>query len=97
MQDSSPSVYQGTWLKPQGNPIENLNRHKHMTSGAQRSQLDFLKSMNQQNLEKQEFSSELAARIESFELAHKMQSAAPEAMDLNQEPPAYSRLIWSWE
>ena len=81
-----PSVYQGTWLKPKGNPIENLDRHKHMTAGAQRSQLDFLKSMNQNNLEKAEFSSELAARIESFELAHKMQTAAPEALDLNNEP-----------
>lgn len=81
-----PGVYQGTHLKPQGAPIDNLSRSEQMTPEAQRSQLDLLKQLNQNYLEQQPHESELAARIESFELAYRMQTAAPEAIDLSQEP-----------
>jgi hypothetical protein len=81
-----PGVYQGTHLKPQGAPIDNLSRDGQMTAEAQRSQLDLLKQLNQNYLEQQPHESELAARIESFELAYRMQTAAPEALDLASEP-----------
>jgi hypothetical protein len=81
-----PGVYQGTHLKPQGAPIDNLSRTEQMTPEAQRSQLDLLKQLNQNYLDQQPHESELAARIESFELAYRMQTAAPEALDLASEP-----------
>lgn len=85
-----PSVYQGTWLKPGGVPIDNLDRLPEMTSGRQAEQLVLLRALNEQHRASQADRSELAARIESFELAYRMQSSAPEALDLSQEP-AYLR------
>jgi Protein of unknown function (DUF1501) len=81
-----PSVYQGTWLKPTGDPIDNLHPPKEMSEAQQRRQLDLLKRLNQRHLHDHDAELELAARIESFELAYRMQSAAPEAMDVDAEP-----------
>ncbi|QDT80308.1 hypothetical protein Mal35_37790 [Gimesia maris] len=82
-----PSVYQGTYLRPTGEPIDNLQPPAVLTEkGRQRSQLDLLKSLNRQHLQQNDSDQELAARIESFELAYRMQSAAPEALDIGQEP-----------
>jgi hypothetical protein len=87
-----PSVFQGTWLKPQGDPIDNMYRSKELTEGDQRSQLDLLKQLNQRHLEQRASELELAARIESFELAYRMQSAAPEAIDVEREPEHIRKL-----
>ncbi len=82
-----PSVFQGTYLRPTGQPIDNLQPPSVLTEkGRQRSQLDLLKSLNRKHLEQNQGDQELAARIESFELAYRMQSAAPEALDISQEP-----------
>ena len=81
-----PSVYQGTWLRPKGDPIDNLNRAAGMNAEAQRAQLDLLRSLNQQHLAQAGSQGELGARIESFELAYRMQSAAPEAFGIEREP-----------
>ncbi len=80
-----PSVYQGTWLKPQGDPIDNLNRPKDQSPEQQRAALDLLSKLNKLKLATSPHEAELAARIESFELAYRMQSSAPEALDINQE------------
>ena len=87
-----PSVYQGTALKPQGDPIENLHRAAEMTDGAQRSQLDLLGKLNRRHLERHPAETELAARIESFELAYRMQMAAPDALDLAKESQETQKL-----
>jgi hypothetical protein len=87
-----PSVYQGTWLKPDGDPIDNLYRPKEMTDPQQRAQLDLLAKLNRRRLEKSPQEMELAARIESFELAYRMQIAAPEAIDIQQEPEHIHKL-----
>lgn len=81
-----PGVYQGTHLRPTGEPIDNLVRPASMSDSAQRSELDLLNQLNR--LHQQQFAaeSEMAARIESFELAWRMQTAAPEALDLASEP-----------
>jgi hypothetical protein len=79
-----PSVYQGTWFKPQGDPIENLHRPQRMSAQQQRRQLDLIANLGKQHLANR-VDAELAARIESFELAYRMQSAAPEALDLSSE------------
>lgn len=81
-----PSVYQGTWLKPKGDPIENLNRPRHMNAVQQQRQLDLMAQLNQQHLDKLAGDQELEARIKSFELAYRMQNAAPEAFDVDGEP-----------
>ena len=87
-----PSVFQGTWLKPQGDPIDNMYRSKELTEADQRSQLDLLKQLNQRHFEQHASELELAARIESFELAYRMQSAAPEAIDVEREPEHIRKL-----
>jgi hypothetical protein len=79
-----PSLYQGTWFKPQGDPIENLHRPQRMSAQQQRRQLDLIANLGKQHLANR-VDAELTARIESFELAYRMQSAAPEALDLSSE------------
>ena len=87
-----PSVYQGTWLRPQGEPIDNLKRLSNLTDERQRAQLDLLAKLNHASLGGSAVESELAARIESFELAYRMQTAAPEAFDVSKEPEHVKKL-----
>ena len=81
-----PGVYQGTHLRPTGDPIDNLHRPEQLTEAAQRNQLDFLKQLNERHHEHLAAETELTARIESFELAYRMQTAAPVTLDLAREP-----------
>ena len=83
-----PGIYQGTWLRPQGEPIDNLKRAAALTDERQRAQLDLLARLNRRGLESSAADHELAARIESFELAYRMQTAAPEAFDVRRESDA---------
>src|SRR5207253_1409032 len=78
--------------KPQGAPIDNLFRPQGMTDAQQRNQLDLLNRLNRRQVEQSPTDSELAARIESFELAYRMQMAAPEALDYNSETAQTKRL-----
>jgi hypothetical protein len=87
-----PGVYQGTALAAQGAPIANLDRRKDMTDGQQRAALDLLAKLNRTHLRQHDSDPELAARIESFELAYRMQMAAPEALDFEKEPNAVKTL-----
>lgn len=87
-----PSVYQGTWLRPQGEPIDNLRRLPGLNDERQRAQLDLLARLNRRGLAESPVESELAARIESFELAYRMQTAAPEAFGTGNEPESIQRL-----
>jgi Protein of unknown function (DUF1501) len=80
-----PSIYQGTALKPQGDPIDDMKRSPEMTDESQRHQLDLLAKLNKRQMEQNPFEVDLGARIESFELAYRMQMAAPEALDVNRE------------
>lgn len=79
-----PGVYQGTHLRPQGPPIENLVRPTGVTEEAQRRQLHLIKQLNADR--ERAVEAELEARIQSFELAYRMQAAAPEAIELQSEP-----------
>ena len=87
-----PSVYQGTWLRPSGDPIDNLYRPADMNDAQQRAQLDLLARLNRHALAKTPHEEELAARIESFELAYRMQIAAPDAIDITKEPEHIHKL-----
>jgi hypothetical protein len=82
-----PSVYQATALDPRGaKPIQNLERPGDVNADQQRNLLDVLKSSNRRHAEERPFDRDLNARLESFELAYRMQTAAPEAFDVGQEP-----------
>ena len=87
-----PGVYQGTHLKPKGPPIENLVPPAGMSGGAQRAQLDYLKRLHRRYEAAHPAEAELIARAESFELAYRMQSSAPEALNLAAETKATHRL-----
>ncbi|QDU26496.1 hypothetical protein ETAA8_15740 [Anatilimnocola aggregata] len=87
-----PSVYQGTWLKPSGDAIDNLYRPADQGDKQQRAALDLLARLNRKQLAERPHEAELAARIESFELAYRMQLAAPEAIDIQQEPEHIHKL-----
>ncbi len=80
-----PGVFQGTHLRPTGEPIDNLKRTELATKDTQRQQLDLLNQLNQLHLQQYEAESDLAARIESFELAYRMQTAAPETLEIASE------------
>ena len=82
-----PSVYQATALDPrQAKPIANLERPQELSGVQQRSLLDALRRENQRHAEERPFDRDLNARLESFELAYRMQAAAPEAFDVSSEP-----------
>jgi hypothetical protein len=81
-----PGVYQGTALNHQGQPINNMTRAANLSDNQQRAQLDLLRRLNQHHLAENPAETELAARIESFELAYRMQTAAPEALSVDAEP-----------
>ncbi|HEV3167612.1 MAG TPA: DUF1501 domain-containing protein [Isosphaeraceae bacterium] len=87
-----PGIYQGTALNAQGSPIDNLARSPQMTEGQQRAQLDLLNRLNGRYQEQHPAETALAARIETFELAYRMQMAAPEAIDIDQESRATQSL-----
>lgn len=80
-----PGIFQGTALNPRGVPIDNLERDPRMQDAQQRNQLNLLKKLNQTHFREREAEEQLSARIESFELAYRMQMAAPEAMDIDRE------------
>jgi len=87
-----PGVYQGTALNAQGAPIDNLVRPAGMTDDAQRRQIDLLNRLNGLHRDQHPAEAALAARIESFELAYRMQMAAPEAFDVDREPEKVKKL-----
>jgi hypothetical protein len=79
------AAYQGTLFRPTGNPILDLKGPAHLDRRAQREQLDLLARLNQEHLRKRPGDQDLAARIKTYELAYRMQAAAPEAVDLSSE------------
>jgi hypothetical protein len=65
--------------------IDNLVRAQGVGDAQQRAQLEVLRQFNQSHQRQHPLEADLAARIQSFELAYRMQSAAPEALDLARE------------
>ncbi len=77
-----PAAYQGTVFRSKGDPIIDHKHPSEMSSEQQRARLDLLGTLNEMDLKKYPGSSELAARISSYELAYRMQGCAPVAVDL---------------
>ncbi len=87
-----PAIYTATELRLSGAPILYLNKPGEITGAEQRRILDFSQQLNRRHLAEQPEDGNLSARIAAYELAYRMQSAAPEAVDLDQEPASVKAL-----
>jgi hypothetical protein len=87
-----PAAFQGTTFSASGEPVPNLQSAAGVAMAEQRRRLDLLNIFNAQHLRRTPANDELAARIASYELAYRMQAAAPEAVDLSREPRAVQEL-----
>ena len=87
-----PAVYQGTPFRPGRSPILYLDRPETLSATQQRDNLDLLKRLNQQGAARYPQDTELQARLNSYELAYRMESAAPEAVDSSKESDATREL-----
>ena len=84
-----PGVYQGTYIDTRRSKVEDLIeniQNATVTRADQRRQLDLLTELNRRHLESRAEDDALDARIASFELAYRMQMAATDAFDVEQEP-----------
>lgn len=82
-----PSNYGGVLLRNQGEPVLNLKNPSGLPAQLQREGLEVLSELNRKRYQ-EVHDPQIAARIASYELAGRMQSAAPELVDLSDEPPS---------
>jgi hypothetical protein len=80
-----PAAYQGTLFRGRGMPLLDLATPPGTSERTQRHALDLLGQLNRQHLQARPGESELAARIQSYELAYRMQTSAAEVVDLDRE------------
>jgi hypothetical protein len=80
-----PAAFQGTSMRASGSPILHLAPSSKISTVQQRNTLDLIRSLNQQHQTARDADSELSARIASYELAFRMQTAAPEIVDIRDE------------
>ena len=84
-----PGVFQGTYINTKKTKVEELLEnvtHPHVSRRAQRRQLGFLAELNEQHRRSRAEDPALEARMHSFELAYRMQTAATDAFDVEKEP-----------
>jgi hypothetical protein len=87
-----PATYQGTVIRDKGDPFLNIRPPDGMTTAEQRDMLTRAKWFDEQHLATRGDDSNLAARIAAYELAFRMQSKAPELVDLSKETDATRKL-----
>ena len=87
-----PSVYQGTVVRSKEPRILNLDAPMSLKGEAQDRYLSYLGRLNQKHLQQRPGETDLEARIQSFELAARMQTAAKEALDISQESESTKKL-----
>src|SRR5207248_557261 len=80
-----PAAYQGTLFRSQGAPLLDLATPPGVGDRGQRQALDLLARLNREHLRDRPGESELAARIQSYELAYRMQTSAAEVVDVTRE------------
>ena len=83
-----PALYQGTVVRPKEPRILNLDPPMSLRGEAQERYLNFVQKLNRNHLASRPGESELDARIQSFELAARMQSEAKDVLDLSDESEA---------
>ncbi len=84
-----PGAYQGTYIDTQHTDIQKLVenvRNNNETPVEQRRQLDLVRRLNERHLEQRQRDAQLESRIQSFELAYRMQAEATDVFDINREP-----------
>ena len=90
-----PGVYQGTYIDTQHTDIQKLVEYvqsKHASRQEQRRQLDLLQKLNRKHLEQRQQDAQLESRIQSYELAYRMQADATDAFDVSREPESIRKL-----
>jgi hypothetical protein len=87
-----PATFQGTHFRNQGAPILDLKPPDRVGDKQQRARLDLLRTLNQHYGEDKTDDTDLEARIQAYELAYRMQSAGPEAVDLASESAATKQM-----
>ena len=90
-----PGVYQGTNIDTQHTKIEKLIEHiknNYTSLPEQRQQLDLLQQLNERHRAQRKEDGQIEARIQSFELAYRMQMDATDAFDITREPEAMRKL-----
>jgi hypothetical protein len=91
-----PGVFQGMYIDPSKDNIEKIIEHiknNYLLPSEQRAQLDLLQALNRRHLERRQQEAQLEARIQSFELAYRMQMDAADCFDIDKEP-AYIREMY---
>ena len=88
-----PKTYQALSLDARRKEaVDNLARDAKHSDAQQRAQLDLIRQLNQQHAAARPTQADLAARINSYELAYRMQMSAPEALDLTKESEATHKM-----
>jgi hypothetical protein len=93
-----PGVFQGTFIDSQHTQIEKLIeniRNNYTSLKAQRRQLDLLQQLNEEHQQRRRADARLEARIQSFELAFRMQMEAADAFDIRGEPESIRAMYGS--
>ncbi|MBI4582577.1 MAG: DUF1501 domain-containing protein [Planctomycetes bacterium] len=87
-----PPIYQGTPIRPQEPRILNLNPPPDLKGALQEQQLELIEWLDRRHQERLGGDGALEARIQSYELAARLQASAQEALDLTSEPPSIRKL-----
>lgn len=80
-----PATYQGITMRSGASPILHLNSPGKIDSYEQRRTIDLVQQLNRQHLSARDYDDELSARMAAYELAFRMQSAAPDLVDTRDE------------
>ncbi|MEX2672684.1 MAG: DUF1501 domain-containing protein [Phycisphaeraceae bacterium] len=85
-----PGVFQGTHVDTRHESVEkliaNIRNRAGMTNHEQRRQLDLLQQLNRRHMQQRQNEAQLESRIQSYELAYRMQAEATDAFDIDREP-----------
>ena len=87
-----PTVYQGVQFRGSGDPVLYISNPRGIDAEVQRDSLDTIRSMNEMR-QGVTGDPEIATRINSFEMAYRMQTSTPELMDLSKEPLMCSKCM----
>jgi hypothetical protein len=87
-----PATFQGTPLRPSGDPILHLKAPSGVTRERLRRELDFLRWLNERHAAERAAADDLEARIAAYELAFRMQGEAPAVVDISGEPQSVRKL-----
>ena len=87
-----PAMYRGTEVSTRGAPVLTLRPAQPRSAAVQKQSLDLLAKLNKRHRQRFADESDLEARIQNYELAARMQIAAPELLDLSKETAATQKM-----